>query len=894
MPLSIGDKLGPYAILAPLGAGGMEEVYKARDTKLDREVAIKVMPAALAGDPERLARFEREAKALASLNHPNIATIYGLEESPEGKAIAMELVDGTTLHSPLPLDEALRIAIQIAEALEAAHEKGITHRDLKPANIMVTGAGLVKVLDFGLAAVGRTTSGQGENSPTFSMAMTEAGMIMGTAAYMSPEQAAGKAVDRRADVWSFGVVLYEMLTGQRMFEGETVSHTLADVLRAPIDFSKVKAPAPIVELLKRCLDRDVKTRLQVIGEARIAIQRYLADPEASIEKRVENRRAVPLWAWAVMGALALAALGLAFRIPSGTNRTTPVLNAASLTMDLAPAEMLGPAGQSNRPSRTAFAISPDGTTVVFAGQHDRTAMLYRRPLAEGNAVAIPGTDGAEYPFFSPDGQWVGFATANKLRKVAISGGPPIDLCALTAQIDGASWGPKGVIAFAVFRSGLWIVPDSGGTPAVLLTGPGLVSPLILPDGDTVLFTEHPPSDWEDAHVDSISLSSKQRKKVLTNAADARYSSTGHLVFMRSAALLAVPFDAGRAAISGSPVPLVAGVMQAINAGNRGNETGMGQFALSNSGTLLYASGGIYPTRSGTLVRVDRQGKETALAAVKGSLFGLRVSPDGTRAVGFKAGDGSQEADLWLYELPGGVPTRLTSTGNAAWPLFSPDGKSILYIVGRGDFDTKTYSLTLNGGGKSNPLMEGVPGSWSTDGKWLVYQQVTATTQSLFVRPIESAGEPRLFASTSGVRDGFFSPDRRWIAYSSNESGTSEVYVQPFPGPGEKQRISLKGGLNPAWSQNGRELFYLQHIGTDDVALIAVDFSNSGSSRVAAPRVLFHGPYESTTPMRSYDVTQDGQFLMERREGTDPDERVTKLNVVLGWGEELQRKVPAGK
>jgi serine/threonine-protein kinase len=893
MPLSIGDKLGPYEILAPLGAGGMGEVYKARDTKLDREVAIKVMPAALARDPERLARFEREAKALASLNHPNIATIYGMEESPEGKAIAMELVDGTTLHSPLPRDEALRIAIQIAEALEAAHEKGITHRDLKPANIMVTGAGSVKVLDFGLAAVGRTAAGQGEDSPTFTMAMTEVGMIMGTAAYMSPEQAAGKTVDRRADVWSFGVVLYEMLTGKRLFEGETVSHTLADVLRAPIDFSKVNAPTPIVELLKRCLDRDAKTRLRDIGEARIAIERYLASPEASVEKPVEVRRSVPLWSWAVMGVLALVT-GLALRTTSGANRTAPVLNAVSLTMDLAPAEMLGPAVQSNRPSRTAFAISPDGTTVVFTGQHDRTVMLYRRPLAEANAVAIPGTEGAEYPFFSPDGQWVGFAARNKLRKVALGGGPPIDLCALTAEIDGASWGPKGVIAFAVFRSGLWIVPDSGGTPAALLTGPGLVSPLILPDGDTVLFTEHPPSDWEDAHVDSISLSSKQRKKVLTNAADARYSSTGHLAFMRSATLLAVPFDAARAAISGSPVPLVAGVMQAINAGNRGNETGMGQFALSNSGTLLYASGSIYPTRSSTLVRVDRQGKETALAAIRGRLFGVRVSPDGTRAVGFKAGDGSQAADLWLYELPGGISTRLTSTGNAAWPLFSADGKSILYTVGRGDFEAKIYSLPLNGGGKSSPLMEGVPASWSADGKWLAYLQVTAATESLLVRPIESTGEPRLFVSSPLVLDGYFSPDGHWIAYSSNESGTSEVYVQPFPGPGEKQRISLKGGLNPAWSRNGRELFYLQHVGADGVAFMAVDFSNSGASRIGAPRVLFQGPYESTNPMRSYDVTQDGQFLIPRLEGTDPDERVTKLNVVLGWAEELPRKVPAGK
>ncbi|MEO8097383.1 MAG: protein kinase [Acidobacteriota bacterium] len=910
MPLKLGTRIGLYEITGPLGKGGMGEVYRAKDTKLDREIAVKVLPNSLARDHDRLARFEREAKVLASLNHPNIATIYSLEESPEGQAIAMELVDGTTLQSPQPLDTALNYAKQIAEALEAAHDKGITHRDLKPANIMITPGGLVKVLDFGLAAVARPDAGQGADSPTLTLGMTEAGMIMGTAAYMAPEQATGSPVDKRADIWSFGVVLWQMLTGKHLFSGDTTAHILAHVITKSIDFAALPdtTPAPIRELLKRCLDRDVRTRLQVISEARITIQKYLADPKSATDAPAQTAglpHQTHKLPWALAGVLGIVALGAvvwAMRAPSASGTTR--LGSASLIMDLTPVETLGLPGQ-NASGRTLFAISPDGSTVIFVGAVDGKSMLYRRPIAEAAATAIAGTEGAEYPFFSPDGLWVGFAaqarpTERKLRKVALSGGPPIDLCALNGRPWGASWGSAGVIVFGDSGS-LRTVSDSGGTPATLVerSQSALISPAMLPDGQTVLFTVQPSSyNWEEAHVDSIHIATKQRKTLLTNAMDARYSPTGHLVFMRNAALLAVAFDAAQVEVSGSPIPLLAGILQAVNAGNSANETGMGQFSLSGSGTLLYASGGIYPTPVSSLVRVDRTGKETKLADVKGSLYGLRVSPDGSRVVAYKTNDGSRAVDLWSYELPSGSATRLTSTGESLFPLFSPDGKSITYYLDRKN--PGIYSLPTDGGstpnliaaqGKDERVMW--PASWSPDGKWLAYLQSVGNVRQLFVRPMQPPGEAKAFAaSTFNVQDAGFSPDGRWIAYRSNESGADEVYVQAFPGPGAKHPISLRGGTNPAWSRNGRELFYLQSVPASNTRTVnAVEISSQDGSRVGAPRVLFEGPYQSSTPLRSYDMTSDGQFIM-MRVGEEPDQKVTKLNVVLGWAEELKRRVPS--
>jgi serine/threonine-protein kinase len=582
---------------------------------------------------------------------------------------------------------------------------------------------------------------------------------------------------------------------------------------------------------------------------------------------------------------------------------TPLVN---LIMDVAPAAKLGPTLFFDRPSRTAIAISPDGATVVFSGETkapDGTAtqMLYRRPLAETQAVALPGTEGAEYPFFSPDGQWVGFAAGKKLKKVALSGGPPIDLCELsvTDPIAGASWGSGGFIAFA--DDGLWTVSDSGGKPQNLLNkdpGTELGTPAILPDGQTLLFTVYPGAGrWDAAHVDAINLTTKKRTTLLTNASDVRYSSTGHLVFMRNATLLAVPFDATRAEIIGAPVPLLAGIMQSTNAPDTSSETGMGQFALSASGTLIYAAGDRYPTSASTLLRVDPKGAETKLAEIKGRFLAPRLSPSGSRLVGFRYGDGSKASDIWMYEIPSGSPTRITSTGDAAWPLFSPDGTGITFATITGD--PEEYSLPLNGGNAPQRLIELKPGilasSWSADGKWLASLQAVGSVRQIFVRPVHDSkldsGAPRQFSpSNFDQSDAEFSPDGRWLAYTSNESGAKEVYVLPFPGPGEKHRISSTGGVNPAWSHDGRQLFYLRRNRAASRSMMTVDVSTTGEFKAGAPRVLFEGPYQASVPVRSFDVTPDGQFIMVRTQDP-PDQPVTRVNVVLGWAEELKRRVP---
>ncbi len=953
MALQPGDRLGPYEVTGTLGAGGMGEVYRARDTRLNRDVALKVLPESFASDPDRLMRFTREAQTLAALNHPNIAGIYGIEENDGVRAIVMELVEGRDLSEliaagsedpalrrsdgapglppsqtlrrtavasaeagqarGIPIEDALPIARSIADALETAHDAGIIHRDLKPANVKVRPDGTVKVLDFGLAKGTEGTAASGAtdlaNSPTrTSPALTAMGVILGTAAYMAPEQAKGRQVDRRADIWAFGVVLYEMLTGRAAFEGEDVSDLLVAVLSKDVDLDALPAatPAHVRRLIARCLDRNVKTRLQHIAEARIVLDAIIAGVSdeadagaaATATSAPSSSRVLP---WALAAAGAIVAGALAFPALRHLREAPAATSVASLSMDIAPAERLGPTGSHDRPSRTAFAIAPDGATIVFAGETTTaggasSTILYRRPIAEATAVVIPGTEGAEYPFFSPDGQWVGFAAGGKLKKVALGGGPPLELCDIGGLFGGASWGTAGVIAFADLQ--LQTVPDSGGTPEPVPDIRAL-APALLPDGQTVLFTDLAPlisGDWDSSHVDALDLKTRERKTLLANAADARYSPTGHLVFMRDATLLAVPFDATRVEVTGAAVPLLAGVMQSINATNSSAETGMGQFALSASGALIYAAGDINPTGRSTMVRVDRKGTETRLAEVKGDLVGLRLSSSGVRVVAFRTGDGSRARDLWMYEVPSGTPTRLTSTGGAEWPVFLPDGRSLTFT----DLQTGIYALPLGSSDAPERLIDGrlqTAASWSPDGRWLAYLQFfTGAGRQIFVRAAQDGrlvGEPRQWSPSAFQQThAEFSPDSHWMAYVSNDSGDDEVYVQPFPGPGEKRRVSPSGGSSPAWSRNGRELYFLSGDG-DVKSMFAVDVSTAGGFQASAPRLLFTGRYSSTTPLRSYDVTPDGQFIMSLRHAP-PDEPVTRLNVVLGWAETLKNQVPGGK
>jgi Tol biopolymer transport system component len=598
-----------------------------------------------------------------------------------------------------------------------------------------------------------------------------------------------------------------------------------------------------------------------------------------------------------MGALGLAVvIATGFAMQSRSAPASPAARSVAFSLDLAPAEMLGPAGRLNRPSRTGFAISPDGTTIVYAGSSTsgttQTTMLYRRPLSDPQATPIPGTEGAEYPFFSPDAKWIGFCAGNKLKKVALDGGPPIDISNLPlGPFGGASWA-SGVIVFGV--AGLWSVADSGSKPPEMLLkihGENLYSPAFLPDGGTVLFTQG-------SDVDSINIETKVRNKVMTNGADARYVSSGHLVFLRNGTLLAVPFDTK--SVYGAAVPLVASVMQSVNTLNGNNETKMGQYAVSSNGTLVYASGGIYPTGTTTVVQVDRNRmKETALAVIRGVFFGLRVSPDGKRFAGFNVGE-SRGSDIWQFTLPGATPARITYTGSAWWPLWAPD-QSITILTSQ----TAIHSLPLKGGALQ-PLIAQETGrmthlSWSADGKWLAYRKLDPGPSQIFIQAMRDgkpdSGEPRQFSPSSySQTHAEFSPNGHWLAYVTDETGADEVYIQPFPGPGEKQRISRDGGRDPAWARNSREIYYLKpKRGSDNEtetrhSLMAVNISSSGEP--SGHRELFEGRYVTSTPLRSYDLTPEGHFIMMRI-GDPPDQRVTKLNVVLGWGEELKRRVPLG-
>ncbi len=726
MTLSAGTRLGPFEILSALGAGGMGEVYRARDSKLNRDVAIKVLLPAIANDPDRLARFSREAQVLASLNHPNIAAIYGLEDTGDVRALVMELVEGPTLADriamgPIPLAEALPIAKQIAEALEAAHEQGIIHRDLKPANIKVREDGMVKVLDFGLAKAMEPTgasSAHAMNSPTLSMYATQAGVILGTAAYMSPEQAAGKPVDQRADVWSFGVVLWEMLTGTRLFDAETISHTLADVLRLPIEFDKLPADVPraIRDLLRRCLDRDVRNRLRDIREARIVLEN-LANPARedeveSLPQPSERGRNQVAWLVAAVMAVALGAAGFGW-----WRSVRPVERSLiRLSVDLGPDAVAG--------ARTTAILSPDGTRIVFPTRGSNGVFqLATRTLDQPRATPMSGTEGGSDAFFSPDGQWIGFFAEGKLKKAPVQGGAPVTLCDAEAS-RGGSWGDDGNIIFAVVDSSdLMAVSSAGGTPQPLIkTGNSNVFrrwPQVLPGGKAVLFTQSPnPFSWDDADVAVVSLKTGQIKIVQHGGYSGRFVpspyGTGHLLYVHGSSLFAVLFDPDRLETSGTPVPVLADV-----AGNS-MEAG-GQFDGALNGSLVYLQGKAAASSSYPIAWMDSSGKTAPLLAKPGTYGAPRFSPDGKR-LAFTA-TGSKGPDVWVYDWERDISTQLTFTGPGNLEMvWTPDGKHIVFGSSAAGV-AALWWMRSDGSGEPRKLLErknsGVglrPQSFAPDGR----------------------------------------------------------------------------------------------------------------------------------------------------------------------------------
>ena len=878
----------------------MGAVYRATDTKLNRDVAIKVLPAALANDADYVARFLREAQVLATLNHPNIAAIFGREDH----AIVMELVEGPMLSEriaagPLPINEALVIARQIADALEAAHEKGIVHRDLKPGNVKITPDGLVKVLDFGLAKTSEVTSSDNPaSSPTLTIRATQAGFIMGTAAYMSPEQAAGKPVDKRADIWSFGVVLWEMLTGRQLFGGETISHTLAHVLTAPIDFNSVPAPTPppIRELLRRCLDRDVKMRLRDIGEARVAIQRYLANPAGvgAIEPaaRLSPRR--NLFAWA-SGALTIALVATGALLWRATQH--PEHSLIRLRMNLGPDAEAGTA--------TTVVLSPDGTRIVFPVRTNGAPRLATRTLDRAEAAPMSGTENSHSPFFSPDGQWLAFFGNGKLKKVAVQGGAPITICDV-AGARGGSWGEDGNIIFTPdIASGLMRVSAEGGTPQPLTKlGANEVShrwPQVVGGGKAVLFTASTnPFSWDDAYIDAVSLKTGAIKTVQRGGYFGRYIQLsprgGYLLYVHEGTLFAVPFDVDRLETSGTAVPLLEDVAgNFVDAG--------GQFDFSLTGAFVYVSGRAAGGSSFPIVWMDSSGNTTPLVAKPGAYGAPRFSPDGKR-LAFTSRS-SRGTDIWVYDLERGIPTQLTFTapGNLemAW---TPDGKHIAFGSSTEGM-AALWWMRSDGSGAPQKLLErkntGIglrPQSFTPDARRLAFDENTKTTVGveIWTLPLDlsdpehpKSGKPEPFlAGPEREVDAAFSPDGKWLAYSSNESHTDEIFVRPFPGPGGKWQISTAGGKYPMWSRNGKELFYLSM--ADDRIMVANYTVQGDAFNADRPRVWSERPVLRPHFIRVLDLHPDGKrFAVFPRSETEEAKGGLNVTLLLNFEDELRRR-----
>lgn len=892
MALHPGSRLGPYEITAPIGAGGMGEVFRARDSKLNRDVAIKVLPEAFADDPERLARFTREAQTLAALNHPNIAHIHGLEESGSARALVMELVEGEDLsvlirRGAMPPAEVLPIARQIAGALEAAHDQGIVHRDLKPANIKITPDGTVKVLDFGLAKAmdaARNSSSNVSNSPTLTNHATEMGVILGTAPYMSPEQAKGKGVDRRADIWAFGVVVFEMLTGTRLFKGEDTSDVLAAVLRQEINWTALPGTTPprLKRLLERCLDRDIKTRLRDIGEARIETARLesgapdVSESNAAIAAVFPNRGRERT-AWTVAGlCLAFAAILLIIQLRSANSLPTAAAprGAVRFTMgERVPVQQIAGDG--------ALAWSRDGSRLVYASAVDSTRRLFLRTLSTGEDVPIAGTEGASEPFLSPDGQWVGFFAGRWLKKVSLSGGAPVTLSDTTAP-RGAAWGLDDNIYFSPATDAGLVHVSSGGGAKQVVTTPDFQKgershrwPDVLPDGKAVIFTvaHRDILSFDDARIAVLEIATGKITELVKGGSFGRFVAPDHIVYSRGGVLYAVPFDAKRLVVTGPAANVLNGVMTDPS-------SGVALFAVSEAGSLSFMTGG--PTEAKrTLVWADRQGRTTPAGPPPRAFQSAKISPDG-RFVALDI-DGAN-ANIWIHEFGRGGLTRLTlewSNNGGAW---TPDGTRIVFDSARGG-KRNLFWQPSDGSGKAEPLATGEgtqsSPSWSPDGKRLLYtEQGPKGDADLWVLDRDHPPAKPFLQTAFDEAAGAFSPDGHHIAYVSIETGTPEIYVQAYPGPGRKWRISTEGGVFPVWSRNGRELFYRQ-----GENIMAVSVIPGESFAVGTPRVLFK--YPSFSP---FDVAPDGQrFLFI---GEAPDKATTAIEVVVDWFSNLPRPAPA--
>ena len=901
MPLTPGSRLGPYEVLAPLGAGGMGEVYRARDPRLGREVALKSLPAAMAQDPDRLARLEREAKLLAALSHPNIAAIYGIEEEAGVRVLVLELAAGETLGERLargapPLEDTLTIARQIVAALEAAHERGIVHRDLKPDNVKVAPDGAVKVLDFGLAAafgggpISGDPSGVMSQSPTMSARMTAAGMLLGTAAYMSPEQARGKPVDKRADIWAFGAVLWEMLTGRRLFDGETVTDLLAAVLRQDVPWSALPASAPpsLQRLLRRCLERDPQKRLRDIGEARLVLDDVAAgatDPSEAGASTGAAAAASPARhaAWIGAGVLAVALAAASgwwmrgapapVRLPSRLSFMLPP-DASLLTLD----------------DRQTLALSNDGRTLVFVAAQNGANRIFVRRLEAAAAVPLPGTEGAQDLFLSPDGAWVAYVAAGKLLKTPLGGGPSVTLCE-AGQTRGGFWAEDGNIYFSPeVTTGVMRIPSAGGVPQPVTTPDATKGershrwPVLLPDGRSLLFTVgllEKPGDYDDSAIDMVDLKSGARRNVYQGASMARLAPSGELLVASRGILYAVPFDAANAKVTGPAVPAVEGI-------SGDPSSGVAFFGVARDGTLAYIAGGL-SGREREVVWVDRDGKSTPISVPPREYRDVRISPDGTR-LALSEGPGSgRQSDIDIYDIAHGTTLRLTSDGQSGTPVWTPDGRAVVYdhyashTIRRRAADGSGEPVVIRG----HDSLLFIPSGVLQDGSTIFLNRSGLPTKGdILTLPMDGHEDMKPWSATPAHEvEAMPSPDGKLVAYTVVEKADPAIMVQSYPGPGGRWQVSEGPAVSARWARDQRQLFFLSNQAVMVVPVTSTSpFTYGRPEQVLSLRDLRTAPRWGSS---QYDVMPDGRrfvFLLDRLRESSPQQ----VNVILNWTEELSR------
>ncbi len=885
----IGEMLEQYRIIDELGAGGMGVVYRAHDQRLNRDVAIKVLRPDLIGDAHGMDRFHREARTLAALNHPNIASIYQFVECGPTGALAMELVEGPTLADRIangctPLAEAVSIALQISAAIECAHEHGIIHRDLKPGNIKLTADGVVKVLDFGLATfLDSGGAGPAEIANLTTAISSKPGCLLGTPAYMSPEQACGATVDRRADIWAFGVVLYEMLAGRCAFHRATTSDCIAAVIKDDPDWSALPAnvPAPLLRLLRHCLAKDPHERLHAIADARLDIEEISDALAPTVTQTASLRPSIlrqPLPKALFLLVLLLAAAAIALVFWQSRHREPPFRASERFSIVLPnDAPLAPPSAMPLAVGRSSLALSPDGSHLVYVAFVNRSTVLYVRDMHRGEFRALAGTEGAHSPFFSPDGQSIGFFAHDKLKKVSLNGDPPVTLCDATLGFGG-TWAPDGQIYFSTdYSSGINQVSESGGVPASVTGDTWMLTPSwfpqILPDERSILFST------QAFGLGVYDLRSRHGSMFLSGGTSPRYTPTGYIMFARRGTVQVAPFSEQQLRLTGSPVQLFDAV--------RTERDGAAQFTFSGNGTFVYASGG--DGTVGSLVMIDRHGNRHPLQAPPGDYSAFQGSRDGTRvAIPINTLAGT---DIWIYDTVRGSTTRLTSDGRSSFPVWSADGTAIYYMGFPGGVSNLYRKATQGGpaiqlthwrGSGGPPLMV------TPDGKNLLVGRFNPETrEDLWLLQLAEDGrvvkEAPFLTSRFSECLGDISPNSRWLAYTSDESGGWEVYVTSFPHPGEKIRISTDGGEEPLWAPNGRELFY--RFGTK---WFVVNISDGEHFAAGQPQLLFEGPFVNP-PGYSYNVMPNGtQFLVV--EGVDQTKTSSELIVVTNVFDEIRRRV----